>query len=57
VFGIGAGETLEFIPGSSAELELELDPLRYVELGNYDENDEMEWRPHFLIKLSEVRNY
>lgn len=49
----GAGEAPEFIPGSSAELELELDPLRHMQ-SDYADLEEYEWRPPFLIQLSEV---
>lgn len=50
---IDAGETRDFIPGSSAELELELDPSCYIEFEE-DEQEETEWRPLFLINIAEV---
>lgn len=51
---IDAGEEPELIPGSSAELELELDPTRYIL--DDDEDEEVEWRPLFLIKIYEACN-
>lgn len=50
----GAGEAPEFIPGSSAELELELDLWCYMESDESDYLEESEWRPRFLIQLTQV---
>jgi len=51
---IGAGEDPEFIPGSSAALELELELLRHAQSGDSDHLEEFEWRPLFLIQMIEV---
>jgi hypothetical protein len=50
----GAGEAPEFIPGSSADFELELEPLHYIEYYDGGDLEEFEWRPLILIKLTEV---
>lgn len=50
----GAGEAPEFIPGSSAELELELDLWCYMESDESDYLEESEWRPRFLIQLTQM---
>ncbi|KAF9465535.1 hypothetical protein BDZ94DRAFT_1188976 [Collybia nuda] len=47
-----AGEEPQFIPGSSPELELELDPTRFTL--DDGEDEELEWRPLFLIKICEA---
>jgi hypothetical protein len=44
----------EFIPGSSAEIELELELLRDMESDDSDSLEESEWRSPFLIQLTEV---
>ncbi|KAG6811304.1 hypothetical protein H0H92_008061 [Tricholoma furcatifolium] len=49
-----AGEAQDLIPGSTAELETELDPLRGIVLENDEDEDGPEWRPPFMIKALEV---
>ena len=42
------------MPGSSPELELELDPRPHSAFDESDQNEESDWRPLFLIQLTEV---
>lgn len=48
-----AGEARDLIPGSTVDLELELDPLWGMDLAE-DDRDLEEWRPLFLINIIEV---
>ncbi|KAG5643064.1 hypothetical protein DXG03_001621 [Asterophora parasitica] len=52
-----AGEARDIIPGSTADLELELDPMWGMDVDedpHEDSEDLEEWRPLFLIKIMEV---
>ncbi|KAG6840509.1 hypothetical protein C0991_006306 [Blastosporella zonata] len=50
-----AGEAQDLMPGSTIELESELDPWWATELGAGEEEDEgVEWRPLFMIQAIEV---
>jgi hypothetical protein len=44
------------MPGGSPELELELNPLLHMEFDQdeSDQSEELDWRPLFLIQLTEV---
>jgi hypothetical protein len=52
--GLDAGETREPMPGTTTELELELDPMAFTELSLDDDEELEEWRPRFVIQLYEV---
>ena len=47
------GEAQDLIPGSSAELESELDPWWGTDFEGGEENS-LEWRPPVMIKVTEV---
>ncbi|KAF5379403.1 hypothetical protein D9615_006496 [Tricholomella constricta] len=49
-----AGEARDMIPGSTADIELELDPLWGVDLEEDEHEEGSEWRPLFLINIMEV---
>ncbi|GLB41579.1 hypothetical protein LshimejAT787_1001790 [Lyophyllum shimeji] len=50
-----AGEARDLMPGSTPELELELDPSWGTELDeDEDEHEEEEWRPVFLVNFTEL---
>ncbi len=51
-----AGELGELMPGTSSELETEIDPFRTAFLNDEDDLETIaEWRPRLLIELLDVR--
>ncbi|KAF8997882.1 hypothetical protein BDQ17DRAFT_1428777 [Cyathus striatus] len=49
-----AGDDQDIMPGSSGLLEQEVDTMRYLYQDPFLDDEEAEWRPQFLIQLTEL---
>lgn len=54
IFDLDAGEVQFIMPGSSSELQIELDPT-FGQLDDISDDSYPEWRPQILVELLEVR--